>query len=105
MRVNVHRHTANEADGGHSHLVRKCDCQARRSRDGSRDGNPRNGCFLHDLKAEAAADHQNRILCAPAVAQRGSQNLVYSVVTAEIFANAERVSLTVEKTCSMNAPG
>src|SRR5690242_15659002 len=96
MTVYVHGIAANKARGRDTELHRKFNCKTGRSRDGSHNRNSRDCRLLRDLKAQAAADNQHETAGIGALTQRCTQDLVHSIVPAQILANQNQFSERIE---------
>src|SRR5262245_23515945 len=97
MTVYVHGIPANKAHSRNTEFRRKLYCKTGRSRDGSHDRNAGDRRLLRNLKTQTAADDQHQTARIGALTQRCTQNLIHSIVPAEILTNQNQFSSDIEQ--------
>ena len=104
--VDVHAAAADEAAERHAAIDGQLDCERRGCADSDEDRAARDGCFLHELEREPAADAEH---CSrerqPVFTERPADDLVHRVVTADVLAQAEQAAGGVEEAGRMDAAG
>src|ERR1043166_2282307 len=95
--VNVEPLITNKSDECHSKFGRKLDRKTRRRSDGGENRNSRHQRLLHKLKTRAAAHKQYFVRQGQFAGEKfGSDDLVESIVTSDIFANDVELASYIE---------
>src|SRR4026207_964298 len=105
MTVYVHGIPANKACSRNTEVRRKLNCKTGRSGHRSHDGNSRDCRLLRDLKTQPATDDKHEGAGIGALTQCCTQNLIHSIVPAQILANQNQFSKWIEQCGGVNSTG
>src|SRR2546422_10767464 len=106
MGIKVHGLAAEKADEGLAALTGEFDGEAGWGGNGGDDGNPRGQCLLHNLERSSPADEQDvRVEGKPVFQKRIAEDLIDSIVPANIFAQDDKFALRIKNRSGVQAAG